>query len=300
MSILNNIDSVRNHNNNNNAINNTDTTFSSQSYSSTKLTNLTIKKGEFISLIGHSDCDSSILNTLMKHDSITSYKPLLIDNKTYNPDYDMTFETAFVPSTKRPVILDQQSLLPWLTAYQNVELAVEQVFANSMKKSEKKQWIKYNFTVVRMQHAMHKRPNELSEEMKQRVAIAHALSMQPKVLIMNEPFSCLDAITKADMQNALMDIHKTLNNSMILITQDIDQALLLSDKIIVISDEQSASIGESVIVDLPRPREQMSLSENVHFKRLKSELLDFLYQKKYKLNSIHHKVINTSNQSMTA
>lgn len=300
MSILNNIDNVRHHNNNNNAINNTDTTFSSPSYSSTKLANLTIKKGEFISLIGHSDCDLSILNTLMKHDSITSYNPLLIDNKTYNPDYDMTFETAFVPSTKLPVILDQQSLLPWLTAYQNVELAVEQVFANSMKKSEKKQWIKYNFTVVRMQHAMHKRPNELSEEMKQRVAIAHALSMQPKVLIMNEPFSCLDAITKADMQNALMDIHKTLNNSMILITQDIDQALLLSDKIIVISDEQSASIGESVIVDLPRPRERMSLSENVHFKRLKSELLDFLYQKKYKLTSVRRKVINTSNQSMTA
>jgi len=286
MSILNNIDII----NNDNDINNTDTTCSSSSYSSSKLTNLalTIKKGEFISLIGHSDSVSSVLNTLLKHVSTANYGPLLVD------------KTAIAPNTKHPVILDQQSLLPWLTAYQNVELGVEQVFAKSMRKSEKKQWIKYIFTVVNMQHAMHKRPNELPEEMKQRVAIAHALSMQPKVLVMNEPFSCLDVAIKADMQNALIDIHKTLNNSMIMITQDIDQALLLSDKIIVISDTPSAPITETLLVDLPRPRERMCLSENIHFKRLKSELLAFLYDKKYNLNAVRHKVINTSNQTMTA
>jgi len=177
----------------------------------------------------------------------------------------------------------------WLTAYQNVELAVKQVFKKTMSAKEMKDWIEHNLKLVHMDHAMHKRPDEISGGMKQRVGIARALAMQPEVLLMDEPFGALDALTRAHMQDSLMEIQDELNNTVIMITHDVDEAVLLSDRIVMMTNGPAATIGEILEVNLPRPRNRLALAEDAEYNRLRSEVLTFLYEKQRKVEIISSK-----------
>ena len=242
---------------------------------------LQIKKGEFVSLIGHSGCGkSTVLNVVAGLYKATTGGVILNGKEVTEP------------GPERAVVFQNHSLLPWLTAYQNVELAVEQVFGKKMSKLEKKDWIEHNLKLVHMDHAMYKRPNEISGGMKQRVGIARALAMQPEVLLMDEPFGALDALTRAHMQDSLMEIQNELNNTVIMITHDVDEAVLLSDRIVMMTNGPSATVGEILAVDLERPRDRLSLSKDVHYNRLRSEVLTFLYEKQRKVEPIKNKTIS--------
>ena len=242
-------------------------------YVALKDVDLEMKKGEFVSLIGHSGCGkSTVLNVVAGLYKATN-GGVVLDGKEVDE-----------PGPERAVVFQNHSLLPWLTAYENVELAVQQVFgrANSKQKKSKteiKEWIEHNLKLVHMDHAMHKRPDEISGGMKQRVGIARALAMEPKVLLMDEPFGALDALTRAHMQESLMEIHAELGNTVIMITHDVDEAVLLSDRIVMMSNGPAASIGEILKIDLPRPRDRVELSGNEKYNFYRHEVLQFLYER---------------------
>ena len=160
-----------------------------------------------------------------------------------------------------------------------------------MSKGEMKEWIEYNLTLVHMDHAMHKRPDEISGGMKQRVGIARALAMQPEVLLMDEPFGALDALTRAHMQDSLMEIQNELNNTVIMITHDVDEAVLLSDRIVMMTNGPEATVGEILDVKLERPRSRLTLAKDIEYNRLRSEVLTFLYEKQRKVESISSKTV---------
>jgi len=242
-------------------------------YVALKDVDLEMKQGEFVSLIGHSGCGkSTVLNVVAGLHKATN-GGVVLDGKEVDQ-----------PGPERAVVFQNHSLLPWLTAYENVELAVKQVFghANSVEKKsreEMKEWIEHNLHLVHMDHAMHKRPDEISGGMKQRVGIARALAMQPKVLLMDEPFGALDALTRAHMQESLMEIHAELGNTVIMITHDVDEAVLLSDRIVMMTNGPAASIGDILNIDLPRPRDRVELSGNEKYNHYRHEVLQFLYER---------------------
>lgn len=251
-------------------------------FTALKDVDLQIQKGEFISLIGHSGCGkSTVLNVVAGLYNATRGGVILSGREVLEPGPD------------RAVVFQNHSLLPWLTSYQNVELAVDQVFANRKTPAEKKEWIEHNLKLVHMDHAMHKRPDEISGGMKQRVGIARALAMQPEVLLMDEPFGALDALTRAHMQDSLMEIQEELNNTVIMITHDVDEAVLLSDRIVMMTNGPAATIGEILHVDLPRPRERLALAEDPQYNHYRSEVLTFLYEKQRKVEPIAAKKMAT-------
>ena len=247
-------------------------------FTALKDVDLQIDKGEFISLIGHSGCGKSTVLNIVAGLYQATKGGILLKNKEVNE-----------PGPERAVVFQNHSLLPWLTAYQNVELAVKQVFNKTMSKGEMKEWIEYNLKLVHMDHAMHKRPSEISGGMKQRVGIARALAMQPEVLLMDEPFGALDALTRAHMQDSLMEIQNELNNTVIMITHDVDEAVLLSDRIVMMTNGPEATVGEILNVNLERPRSRLSLAKDVEYNRLRSEVLTFLYEKQRKVENISSK-----------
>jgi len=230
--------------------------------------NLSIKKGEFVSLIGHSGCGkSTVLNIVAGlHQATTG--GVILDDKEVN-----------TPGPERAVVFQNHSLLPWLTVYQNVELAVKQVFKGKKSKTEMHDWIEHNLSLVHMSHALDKLPSEISGGMKQRVGIARALSMQPKVLLMDEPFGALDALTRAHLQDSLMEIQEELGNTVIMITHDVDEAVLLSDRIVMMTNGPAATIGEILHIDLEKPRNRIALADDPHYNHLRSEVLRFLYER---------------------
>jgi len=252
-------------------------------FTALKDVDLQIKKGEFVSLIGHSGCGKSTVLNVVAGLYQASKGGVILSGREVTE-----------PGPERAVVFQNHSLLPWLSAYQNVELAVEQVFGKKMSKAEKKEWIEHNLKLVHMDHAMHKRPNEISGGMKQRVGIARALAMQPEVLLMDEPFGALDALTRAHMQDSLMEIQNELNNTVIMITHDVDEAVLLSDRIVMMTNGPSATIGEILAVNLPRPRNRLSLSKDAQYNSLRSEVLTFLYEKQRKVEPIKNKTISTT------
>ena len=226
---------------------------------------LNIDKGEFVSLIGHSGCGKSTVLNIVAGLLVSTRGSLLLDGAEVNE-----------PGPERAVVFQNHSLLPWLTAYQNVELAVKQVFKKSMSKKEMDEWIKHNLHLVHMDHAMHKRPGEISGGMKQRVGIARALAMKPKVLLMDEPFGALDALTRAHLQDSVMEIQAELNNTVIMITHDVDEAVLLSDRIVMMTNGPAATVGEILEIDLPRPRHRLELADNAQYNHYRAEVLRFL------------------------
>lgn len=230
-----------------------------------------IQAGETLSLIGHSGCGKSTLLNLIAGLTLPSDGGLLCDNREIDG-----------PGPERAVVFQNHSLLPWLTTYQNVELAVNQVFRRSMGKGERHEWILHNLELVHMEHALHKRPNEISGGMKQRVGIARALAMKPKVLLMDEPFGALDALTRAHLQDAVMDIQQRLNTTIVLITHDVDEAVLLSDRVLMMTNGPAATVGEVMAVDLPRPRSRVALADDPRYHQYRQQVLYFLYEKQPK------------------
>jgi nitrate/nitrite transport system ATP-binding protein len=232
--------------------------------------NLKIAKGEFVSLIGHSGCGKSTVLNIVAGLYQASTGGVILDGREVNE-----------PGPERAVVFQNHSLLPWLSCYENVELAVRQVFKSTKNRREMREWIEHNLNLVHMMHAKDKRPSEISGGMKQRIGIARALAMQPKVLLMDEPFGALDALTRAHLQDSVMEIHASLGNTVIMITHDVDEAVLLSDRIVMMSNGPAASVGDILHVELPRPRDRMALAHDPRYHQYRAAVLEFLYQRQH-------------------
>lgn len=237
--------------------------------------NLKINKGEFVSLIGHSGCGKSTVLNIVAGLYQATIGGVMLNGRE-----------VIEPGPERAVVFQNHSLLPWLTAYQNVELGVKRVFRGKKTRAEMREWIEHNLELVHMTHAMHKRPDEISGGMKQRVGIARALAMEPEILLMDEPFGALDALTRAHLQDSLMEIQTTLGNTVIMITHDVDEAVLLSDRIVMMTNGPSATVGEILDVKLARPRNRLELADDTEYNGYRSSVLRFLYEKQKKVEPI--------------
>ncbi len=229
---------------------------------------LVIDKGEFVSIIGHSGCGKSTLLNIVAGLTPATSGGILLEGKEVN-----------APGPDRAVVFQNHSLLPWLTVYDNVALAVNKVFGSSKSRAERHGWIMHNLDLVQMAHAKDKRPAEISGGMKQRVGIARGLAMEPKILLLDEPFGALDALTRAHLQDSVMQIHAALGNTMIMITHDVDEAVLLSDRIVMMSNGPSARIGEVLDVRLARPRKRLELVSDRTYIAAREAVLKFLYER---------------------
>jgi nitrate/nitrite transport system ATP-binding protein len=230
--------------------------------------NLTINQGEFVAIIGHSGCGKSTLLNIVAGLVESSTGAVLLDGKVVDK-----------PGAERAVIFQDHSLLPWLTVYDNVKLAVDKVFGKKKNAAERHEWTMHNLKLVHMDHAKDKRPHEISGGMKQRVGIARALAMEPRILLMDEPFGALDALTRATLQETVMDIHATLKNTVLMITHDVDEAVLLSDRIIMMTNGPAATVGEDLQVTLPRPRKRLELANDPAYMAARGAVLRFLYER---------------------
>ncbi|MDO9569172.1 MAG: ABC transporter ATP-binding protein [Hydrogenophaga sp.] len=228
--------------------------------------NLTVAKGEFITLIGHSGCGkSTLLNLIAGLTTPTSGVLLCADREIAGP------------GPERAVVFQNHSLLPWLTCFENVYLAVERVFAATENKAQLKARTEAALALVGLMPAAQKRPGEISGGMKQRVGIARALSMEPKVLLMDEPFGALDALTRAKLQDELLEIVARTRSTVVMVTHDVDEAVLLSDKIVMLTNGPAATIGEVLSVELPRPRNRVALADDPQYQQCRKAVIDFLY-----------------------
>lgn len=230
--------------------------------------NLRIEQGEFISIIGHSGCGKSTVLNIIAGLLDPSLGVVILDGKEVSG-----------PGPDRGMVFQNHSLLPWLTVFENVEVAVNKVFKRSMNKRERREWVEHNLKLVNMGHALNKYPQEISGGMKQRVGIARALAMKPKVLLLDEPFGALDALTRAHLQDEVMRIQKDLGNTMMMITHDVDEAVLLSDRIVMMTNGPAATIGEVLTVDLPRPRDRIALADDAEYNRCRRAVLSFLHDR---------------------
>lgn len=236
--------------------------------------NLTVAKGEFVTLIGHSGCGKSTLLNLIAGLTLPTSGSLICANREIDG-----------PGPDRGVVFQNHSLLPWLTCFENVYLAVERVFGASSRvngtqgetKAQLKARVDRVLAMVGLTAAAQKRPGEISGGMKQRVGIARALSMEPKVLLMDEPFGALDALTRAKLQDELLAIVATTQSTVVMVTHDVDEAVLLSDRIVMMTNGPAATIGEVLSVDLPRPRSRVDLAENTDYLHYRKAVIDFLY-----------------------
>jgi len=227
---------------------------------------LDIAKGEFVALIGHSGCGKSTLLNLIAGLTTPTAGVLLCANR----------EIAG-PGPERAVVFQNHSLLPWLTCFDNVHLGIERVFGKTESKTQLKARTDAALDMVGLAHAAQKRPGEISGGMKQRVGIARALAMEPKVLLMDEPFGALDALTRAKLQDELLEIVARTHSTVVMVTHDVDEAVLLSDKIVMMTNGPAATIGEVLSVDLPRPRQRVELAESADYQRYRKAVIDFLY-----------------------
>jgi len=229
---------------------------------------LAVEKGEFVSIIGHSGCGkTTVLNIVAGLTAATTGGALLEDREVSEPGPD------------RAVVFQNHSLLPWLTVYGNVRLAVDKVFAAKKTRAERHAWTMHNLDLVQMAHAKDKRPAEISGGMKQRVGLARALAMEPKVLLLDEPFGALDALTRAHLQDSVMALHEKLGNTVLMITHDVDEAVLLSDRIAMMTNGPAATIGEVLPVPLPRPRRRLELAASPVYLKCRQRMLEFLYER---------------------
>jgi nitrate/nitrite transport system ATP-binding protein len=230
--------------------------------------NLSVAQGEFVTLIGHSGCGKSTLLNLLAGLSRASEGTLICAGR----------EIAG-PSPERAVVFQNHSLLPWLSCFENVYLAVERVFGSKEPASRMRERALAALALVGLDAAAHKRPNEISGGMKQRVGIARALSMEPKVLLMDEPFGALDALTRAHLQDELLRIVAQTGSTVVMVTHDVDEAVLLSDRIVMMSNGPAATIGAIVEVQLARPRERVALAQERRYMDYRTQVLEFLYQR---------------------
>jgi nitrate/nitrite transport system ATP-binding protein len=235
--------------------------------------NLTVSKGEFVTMIGHSGCGKSTLLNLIAGLTTPTQGSLICANR----------EIAG-PGPDRGVVFQNHSLLPWLTCFENVYLAVERVFGQTRgagvpaeSRAQLRARTDAALAMVGLTAAAQKRPGEISGGMKQRVGIARALSMEPNVLLLDEPFGALDALTRAKLQDELLQIVAKTHSTVVMVTHDVDEAVLLSDRIVMLTNGPAATIGEILAVDLPRPRDRIELAEDSRYVHYRKAVIDFLY-----------------------
>src|SRR5436853_5325099 len=228
----------------------------------------TITSGDYVSIIGHSGCGKSTLLNIVAGLLPSTTGGVLLENREVNE-----------PGPDRAVVFQNHSLLPWLTVYDNVAIAVNKVFGAAKSRQKRHDWVMHNLELVQMAHAKDKRPAEISGGMKQRVGIARALAMEPKVLLLDEPFGALDALTRAHLQDSVMALHQKLGNTILMITHDVDEAVLLSDRIVMMTNGPSARIGEVLEVPLARPRKRLELATNPGYLKCRQRVLEFLYER---------------------
>jgi len=229
---------------------------------------LKVRQGEYVAVIGHSGCGkSTLLNVVAGLLPATTGGVVLEGTEVDTPGPD------------RAVVFQNHSLLPWLTVYENVRLAVDRTAGRGMARAERHDWTMQNLALVRMEAHAQKRPHEISGGMKQRVGIARALAMKPKVLLLDEPFGALDALTRAHLQDQVMAIHSGLGTTVMMITHDVDEAVLLSDRIVMMTNGPNATIGEVLDVDLPRPRDRLALASDPRFLSAREAVLRFLHER---------------------
>jgi nitrate/nitrite transport system ATP-binding protein len=229
---------------------------------------LSIDRGEYVSIIGHSGCGKSTLLNIVAGLVRATTGGVLLEEREVNE-----------PGPDRAVVFQNHSLLPWLTVYDNVRLAVDKVFSGKKSRAERRAWTLHNLELVQMAHAKDKRPAEISGGMKQRVGLARALAMEPKVLLLDEPFGALDALTRAHLQDSVMAIHQKLRNTVLMITHDVDEAVLLSDRIVMMTNGPAARIGEVLDVPLARPRRRLEVASNPTYLKCRQRVLEFLYER---------------------
>jgi nitrate/nitrite transport system ATP-binding protein len=226
--------------------------------------NLNIPKGEFITLIGHSGCGKSTVLSMLAGLSDLSGGGIILAGKELSgagPD--------------RGVVFQSPSLLPWLTAFENVMLGVEQVFFTASK-AERREIVEYYLAVVGLGDAMHKKPAELSQGMRQRVGIARAFALKPKMLLLDEPFGMLDSLTRYELQQVLVDLWSRNHITALMVTHDVDEALFLSDRVVCMTDGPAAEVGDILPVKFPRPRARKAVLEHPDYYRLREHLIEFL------------------------
>jgi nitrate/nitrite transport system ATP-binding protein len=229
---------------------------------------LALEANVITALIGHSGCGKSTLLNLVAGLTRPTEGVLLCADR----------EIAG-PGPERGVVFQNHSLLPWLSCAQNVYLAVERVFAATESKAQLKARTHAALELVGLTAAENKYPHEISGGMKQRVGIARALAIEPKVLLLDEPFGALDALTRARLQDELMRIVARTGTTTLMVTHDVDEAVLLADRIVMMTNGPSATIGEILAVDLERPRDRVALAEDPHYHKLRGTVLDFLYRR---------------------
>ena len=237
-------------------------------YVALKDIDLEITQGEFVSLIGHSGCGKSTLLNLLAGLTQASSGGILMNGRQVTD-----------PGPDRMVVFQNYSLLPWKTVRQNIALAVDSVMRRSSV-AERRERIEANIAMVGLAHAADRYPSELSGGMKQRVAIARALAIEPKLLLLDEPFGALDALTRGNLQQQLMQICQKAGVTTVMVTHDVDEALLLSDRVVCLTNGPEAGIGQILHVNLPRPRERLAVMDHPDYYRLRSELIGFLQQQR--------------------
>jgi nitrate ABC transporter ATP-binding subunit len=226
--------------------------------------NLTIQQGEFITLIGHSGCGkSTVLSMLAGLNDITGGGIVLAGKELVGAGPD------------RGVVFQSPCLLPWMTAYENVMLGVDQAYYTATR-AERRQIAEYYLTVVGLGDALHKRPTELSQGMRQRVGIARAFALSPKMLLLDEPFGMLDSLTRYELQQVLIDLWRKDRKTALMVTHDVDEALFLSDRIVMMTDGPEAEVGDILEVRFPRPRERKAVMEHPDYYTLREHLIEFL------------------------
>jgi nitrate/nitrite transport system ATP-binding protein len=231
---------------------------------------LRIKKGEFISLIGHSGCGkSTVLSMVAGLNDITSGGIILAGKELTGPGPD------------RGIVFQSPCLLPWLTAFENVMLGVDQVFYTASK-HERRQIAEYYLSVVGLADATHKKPAQLSQGMRQRVGIARAFALSPKMLLLDEPFGMLDSLTRLELQQVLIELWRKDKKTALMVTHDVDEALFLSDRIVMMTNGPEAEVGDILEVTFPRPRERKAVLEHPDYYRLREHLIAFLEQHAHK------------------
>ncbi|MDE3099867.1 MAG: ABC transporter ATP-binding protein [Verrucomicrobiota bacterium] len=236
--------------------------------------NLRIKKGEFVALIGHSGCGkSTVLSMLAGLNDISGGGIILAGKELSDAGPD------------RGVVFQSPCLLPWMTAFENVLLGVNQVFFTASK-TERRQIAEYYLTVVGLGDAMHKRPPELSQGMKQRVGIARAFALSPKMLLLDEPFGMLDTLTRIELQQVLLDVWQRTKLTALMVTHDVDEAIFLADRVVMMTNGPAAGVGDTLPISFPRPRNRAALLENTEYYRCREYLITFLEERAHRKTSL--------------
>ncbi len=220
--------------------------------------NLRIRKGEFVCLIGHSGCGkSTVLSMVAGLNDLTAGGMILAGRELIGPGPD------------RGIVFQSPCLLPWLTAFENVMLGVDQVFYTA-DRAERRQIAEYYLSVVGLAEAMHKKPAELSQGMRQRVGIARAFALSPRMLLLDEPFGMLDSLTRMELQQVLIELWRKDKKTALMVTHDVDEALFLADRIVCMTNGPEARVGDILEVRFPRPRERRAVLEHPDYYRLRA------------------------------